>query len=49
MKPAVAYIRTSTARQSLGVEAQRSALDHFARAEGFKIVETFSEQETGKR
>jgi DNA invertase Pin-like site-specific DNA recombinase len=48
MKPAVAYIRTSTARQTLGLDAQAAALDRFAQAEGFNIVATFSEQETGK-
>jgi DNA invertase Pin-like site-specific DNA recombinase len=48
MKPAVAYIRTSTARQTLGLDAQKAALDRFAQAERFSIVETFSEQETGK-
>ena len=48
MKPAVAYIRTSTARQTLGLDAQKAALDRFAQAEHFSIVETFSEQETGK-
>ena len=48
MKPAVAYIRTSTARQTLGLDAQKAALDRFAQAEGFLVVETFSEQETGK-
>src|SRR5262245_47745581 len=48
MKQAIAYIRTSTARQSLGLDAQRAALDRFAKAEGFTIADTFSEQETGK-
>jgi DNA invertase Pin-like site-specific DNA recombinase len=48
MKPAVAYIRTSTARQTLGLDAQKAALDRFAQAEGFSIVAEFSEQETGK-
>jgi DNA invertase Pin-like site-specific DNA recombinase len=48
MKPAVAYIRTSTARQTLGLDAQKAALDRFAQAEGFTLVATFSEQETGK-
>ena len=48
MKQAIAYIRTSTARQSLGLDAQRAALDRFAKTEGFTIADTFSEQETGK-
>ena len=48
MKPAVAYIRTSTSRQTLGLDAQAAALARFAQVEGFDIVATFSEQETGK-
>jgi DNA invertase Pin-like site-specific DNA recombinase len=48
MEQAIAYIRTSTARQSLGLDAQRAALDRFAKAEGFTIADTFLEQETGK-
>jgi DNA invertase Pin-like site-specific DNA recombinase len=44
------HVRVSTkgqGRSGLGLEAQRDALDRFAKAEGFEIVETFSEQETG--
>jgi DNA invertase Pin-like site-specific DNA recombinase len=51
MQPAVAYIRVSTkgqGRSGFGLEAQQDALDRFAKAEGFKISETFSETETGK-
>jgi DNA invertase Pin-like site-specific DNA recombinase len=51
MQPAVAYIRVSTkgqGRSGLGLEAQQDALDRFAKAEGFTIIETFSETETGK-
>jgi DNA invertase Pin-like site-specific DNA recombinase len=47
MKSAVAYIRTSTTRQSLGLEAQMAAITRFADAEGYAIAETFSEQESG--
>jgi DNA invertase Pin-like site-specific DNA recombinase len=50
MQPAVAYIRVSTkgqGRSGLGLDAQQDALDRFAKAEGFTIIETFSETETG--
>jgi len=47
MKPAIAYIRTSTARQNLGLEAQLAAIRHFAEAEAFDVSETFSEKESG--
>lgn len=51
MRPAIAYTRVSTARQGksgLGLEAQQSALARFAEAEGFDIVQAFSETESGK-
>jgi DNA invertase Pin-like site-specific DNA recombinase len=51
MKPAIAYIRVSTVLQGksgLGMEAQQAALARFAEAEGFSLVETFKEVETGK-
>jgi DNA invertase Pin-like site-specific DNA recombinase len=51
MRPAVAYIRVSTARQGksgLGLEAQQAALARFAELEEFEIVQTFSETESGK-
>jgi DNA invertase Pin-like site-specific DNA recombinase len=51
MKTAIAYTRVSTQRQGrsgLGLEAQQAALAHFAKAEGYKLVETFQEIETGK-
>ena len=49
--PLVAYHRVSTANQGrsgLGLEAQRAAVEAFAKAEGFDIVESFTEVETGK-
>jgi DNA invertase Pin-like site-specific DNA recombinase len=52
MKEAIGYIRVSTARQGksgLGLEAQQAALARFAEAEGFNIIATFSETESGKR
>ena len=51
MKPAIAYIRVSTARQGrsgLGLEAQQEAIARFAEAEGFEIVAEHVEVETGK-
>ena len=51
MKAAIAYTRVSTAQQGksgLGLEAQQTALARFAEAEGFNLIETFVEIETGK-
>ena len=51
MKPIVTYIRVSTAQQGrsgLGLEAQTEALARFAESEGFTIVASFTEVETGK-
>lgn len=50
-KPIITYVRISTAQQGrsgLGVEAQRAALNHFAKAEGFEVAREFVEVETGK-
>jgi DNA invertase Pin-like site-specific DNA recombinase len=50
-KPIITYIRVSTVQQGrsgLGVEAQRAALHHFAKAEGFEVALEFVEVETGK-
>jgi DNA invertase Pin-like site-specific DNA recombinase len=50
-RPLIIYIRVSTSKQGrsgLGIEAQRQALHHFARAEGFAITREFVEVETGK-
>jgi DNA invertase Pin-like site-specific DNA recombinase len=46
VKPAIGYIRVSTARQGrsgLGLEAQQVALAKFCDAEAFKLVETYTE------
>jgi DNA invertase Pin-like site-specific DNA recombinase len=51
MKTAIGYIRVSTARQGksgLGLEAQQQALARFAEAEGYDLIQTFTEVETGK-
>jgi DNA invertase Pin-like site-specific DNA recombinase len=48
---AVAYVRVSTAQQGrsgLGLEAQQAALARFAEAEGYNLIQTFEEIETGK-
>src|SRR5262245_49056313 len=50
MRPAIAYIRVSTARQGksgLGLQAQQAALAKFAQAEAFEILKTFTETESG--
>jgi len=49
--PLITYIRVSTSQQGrsgLGIEAQRHALAHFAKAEGFTVTREFVEVETGK-
>src|SRR5579872_2887628 len=51
VKALIGYVRVSTARQGrsgLGIEAQQEALSRFAQAEGFELVRTFPEVETGK-
>jgi DNA invertase Pin-like site-specific DNA recombinase len=47
MRPAIGYIRVSTAKQGrsgLGIEAQQEAFE----AEGYRFAETFTEVESGK-
>jgi DNA invertase Pin-like site-specific DNA recombinase len=51
VKTAIAYTRVSTSQQGksgLGLEAQQAALARFAEAEGFNLIQTFEEIETGK-
>ena len=51
MKPAIVYVRVSGKRQGrsgLGLAAQQEAVARFAEAEGYWLVETFVEVETGK-
>jgi DNA invertase Pin-like site-specific DNA recombinase len=51
MQNAVAYVRVSTrgqAKSGLGLEAQRKAIGDFAKANGFRVSETFQEAESGK-
>jgi DNA invertase Pin-like site-specific DNA recombinase len=48
-RPLITYVRVSTSQQGrsgLGIEAQRSALKHFADAEDFELVREFVEVET---
>ena len=51
MKTAIAYIRVSTQKQGksgLGLEAQAAQIAAFARAEGYEVIDTYVEIETGK-
>ena len=51
MERAIAYLRVSTQRQhrsGLGIDAQRSAIDHFAARECLTVAAEFVEAETGK-
>ena len=52
MQAAIAYTRLSKpnkkGRPGIGLEAQQAALAGFAKAEGFDLIETFSETETGE-
>jgi len=51
-KKAVAYYRVSTSRQGesgLGLESQVKICNHYAKETGFKIVNSFTEIESGKK
>lgn len=51
MQSAIGYVRVSTGRQGrsgLGLAAQQVAIARFAETEGFDMIETFTEVETGK-
>jgi DNA invertase Pin-like site-specific DNA recombinase len=51
MSPAIAYLRVSKEQKgkpSLGIEAQRAAVDRFARTHGFALAAEHVEIETGK-
>ena len=52
MTTMVSYLRVSTQQQGksgLGIEAQRAAIARFAESEGFDLIQTFTEVETGWR
>jgi hypothetical protein len=51
MERAIAYLRVSTQRQrrsGLGIEAQRSSIARFAKAEDFTIIGEFVEAEPAR-
>lgn len=51
LKPAVAYVRVSTAEQGrtgLGLAAQRADIERFVAANGFELTAIFSETQSGK-
>ena len=51
LRPAVGYVRVSTAEQGrsgLGLDAQRAAIEAFAKAEGFKLGRVYEEVVSGK-
>ena len=48
MEKYVGYIRTSTGRQILGLEEQKSRINQFIESTSGTLVEIISEQETGK-
>lgn len=48
MQKFVAYLRTSTRDQNLGIEAQRAKAQAYAQAQGGQIVAEFEEHESGK-
>ena len=52
MRPAIAYIRLSKpnkkGKPGIGLDAQKATIAAFVRAEGYDLIETFSEIETGK-
>jgi DNA invertase Pin-like site-specific DNA recombinase len=44
----VAYYRTSTAKQSLGIDAQRDAVARYLNGGDWKLIDQFEEHESGK-
>lgn len=51
MKSIFAYVRVSTQKQGksgLGLEAQQALIQRFAAQEGFEIIQTFTEIQSGK-
>lgn len=48
MQKYIAYLRTSTRDQNLGIEAQRAKANAYAQAQGGQIIAEFEEHESGK-
>lgn len=48
MEKYIGYVRTSTGRQVLGLEEQKSRIIQFAESNGDILIDTISEQESGK-
>jgi DNA invertase Pin-like site-specific DNA recombinase len=45
----ISYLRVSTKKQGLGLEAQRQAVDNYLNGGNWKLAAEYSEKETGKR
>lgn len=45
----IAYYRTSTSRQCLGLEAQRTICTNYAASTGAEVIGEYQEQESGKK
>ena len=48
MEKYIGYVRTSTGRQVLGLEEQKSRINQFISSNGDELIEIVSEQESGK-
>jgi DNA invertase Pin-like site-specific DNA recombinase len=48
MEKYIGYVRTSTGRQVLGLEEQKSRIIQFVESNGDTLIEIVSEQESGK-
>lgn len=48
MKSYIAYLRTSTTRQNLGLEAQAAQVKNYCEAQGAELIALYAEQESGK-
>lgn len=48
MKKYVAYLRTSTKDQTLGIEAQRAKVENYVKSVNGQLIAEFSEHESGK-
>lgn len=48
MRKYVAYIRVSTTKQGLGLDAQRTIINNYCMNEGSEVIEEFCEKESGK-